>query len=193
MIGAPIERDEPQLRKRHGAFFYLFLLLTLFGLVRLYQRRSAAGKESASETRWPNASDIPPRASTPGPWTDWSSTSGNGGPTPPTSEKPAPEHRYAVKWTDRSVDSPVRRQERDLTLDQALEEVHRINRHRRTLASGSAFSHLRVYLQCLCGRDITDPTQAHTVPGTGEACPYVRTHEPGDTSQQPPSLHVVAA
>ena len=198
MNGAPIERDEPQPRKRHGVLFCLLLLLTVFGLVRLYRRRSGAGLEQASEVRWPETPEVPPRTSTPGPWADWSSTSGGTGstpsaPEPPISEQPVSERRYAVKWTDRSVNSPIRRQERDLTFDQALEEVHRINRHRRALASGSAFSHLRVYLQCLCGRDVTDPTQPHTVPGTGKACQYVRPHEPSDTSGQPPSLHVVAA
>ena len=198
MTRATIEQEEPRSRRRHGVFFYLFLAFAVVGLLKLSQRRGAAGfRAPDEEPSAPDAPEIPARPSAPGPWTAWSALTTDRRSSPPSPERPESEHRYVVKWTDCSGEDPVRRQERDLTLDQALDEVRRINHHTRS-ANGSAsrFQQLRVYLQCLCGRDVADSTQPHTVPGSGEACPHVRPREERsaqDSGQEARSLYVVAA
>jgi hypothetical protein len=72
---------------------------------------------------------------------------------------------------------PVRHEKRDLTLKQAMRDAGWIAQHARRFYSGaesrrSPFAELRVYLQCLCGRDVPDLTKPHTIPGDTRVCPY---------------------
>src|SRR6202035_3098443 len=39
-------------------------------------------------------------------------------------------------------------------------------------ARRSPFARLQVWLQCLCGRDVGDLREPHTVPGEDRVCPY---------------------
>ena len=100
------------------------------------------------------------------------------------------DHRYAVKWTDRSEDVQVRRERRDLTLDDAVKDAGWMIRHSRRFYPGarssrSPFAELKVYLQCLCGRDVPDPTSPHTIPGQDRVCPW---SAPGRSTETVPSL-----
>jgi hypothetical protein len=95
----------------------------------------------------------------------------------PPAEATAFEHRYAVKWTDRSQGEGVSHEKRDLTLREAMSNAGWIAQHARRFYSGadsarSPFAELRVYLQCLCGRDVPDLTKPHTIPGGERVCQY---------------------
>lgn len=101
-------------------------------------------------------------------------------------------HRYAVKWSDRSEDVAVRRERRDLTLDEAVKDAGWMVRHSRRYYTGarssrSPFAELKVYLQCLCGRDVADLTSPHTIPGEDRVCPWSGAG-PGPSSDTAQSL-----
>ncbi|MFL5824824.1 MAG: hypothetical protein ACJ764_15440, partial [Solirubrobacteraceae bacterium] len=105
---------------------------------------------------------------------------------------PAPmaaAQRYAVKWIDRSDGRPMPRQERDLTFTQALDEVRRVSRDTQSVGGlpASAFSGLRVYLQCFCGRDVADPSKPHIAPLDGRLCPYSGSRQTTEPSPVAPS------
>jgi len=138
---------------------YLFLILAIFGLWRLWQRRDTPTTEAPFEP-WSEGGPI--RASA------------LGGTAPDTED--VAEHLYALKWIDRSHEEDVPREKRDLTFEAAVKEAGWIVRHMRRSGtrapeSRSPFAQLRVYLQCVCGRDVSDPTKPHTIPGDGHVCP----------------------
>ncbi len=101
-------------------------------------------------------------------------------PRTPTAGKitlPEAEFRYAVKWVDGSEGADVPHEKRDLTLKQAQREAGWLAKHNRRFYPGEAgerspFSHLQVWLQCACGRDVVDLREPHTVPGEDRVCLY---------------------
>ena len=87
------------------------------------------------------------------------------------------EPRYAVKWIDSSDGGEVPHEKRDLTLKQAQREAGWLARHNRRFYPGehaarSPFARLQVWLQCVCGRDVINSREPHTIPGEDRVCPY---------------------
>jgi hypothetical protein len=95
----------------------------------------------------------------------------------PTPHLTPSDLRYAVKWVDSSEGEDTPHEKRDLTLQQAQREAGWLARHNRRFYPGelgdrSPFSRLQVWLQCLCGRDVVDLREPHTIPGEARTCPY---------------------
>jgi hypothetical protein len=95
----------------------------------------------------------------------------------PAAELNLTELRYAVKWVDGSDGSDIPHEKRDLNLKQAQREAGWLAKHNRRFYPGelgerSPFSGLQVWLQCLCGRDVVDLREPHTVPGDDRICPH---------------------
>lgn len=180
----------PQAPKKHRRIRLIFALLALVSLRRAIQR---PGKEEAepSWSRQPDEESRLSQAAHPGPSLD-QETEPEPKPEPPPQtvaernaeipEEPTPdldpaEIRYAVKWVDGSDGADVPHEKRDLTLKQAQREAGWLAKHNRRFYLGEAgerspFSHLQVWLQCPCGRDVVDLREPHTVPGENEICPY---------------------
>jgi hypothetical protein len=167
---------------------YVFLLVVILGLWRFLQRYETHAWPAPVEDRADDAPGEAPASVDPDPLRDLARALAEGldavAPTPEATglngSAPAPptfERRYAVKWTDRSRGVQVPHEKRDLSLRQAMRDAGWIAQHARRYYPGpkaerSPFAELRVYLQCLCGRDVADLTRPHTIPGEDRVCPY---------------------
>lgn len=211
--------NPPSPPKAHHRIFYLFVVLVIFGLWRLFHRddthawplpaepwsgEGVGGRDETSDTPARAPADAPRPPADADPLADLARVLGQGAeprngaavmngdaPANGTSET-AFEHRYTVKWTDRSQGVSVPHEKRNLTLRQAMRDAGWIAQHARRFYSGadsarSPFAELRVYLQCLCGRDVPDLTKAHTIPGEDRVCPYSGQSAEATSAQADPS------
>ena len=183
----PPVSDKPHSRS-HNRAFYTVLLVAIFSLWKLFHQDDTHRWELPAEP-WPQD---PPKV-TPAPEADplaeLAGALQNERVNGLSRELTAFEHRYAVKWTDRSEGEGVPVEKRDLTLKEATPKAGWISQHARRFYSGadtarSPFDELRVYLQCLCGRDVTDLIRPHTIPG-GNAPASTRARRPPSSVGQP--------
>jgi hypothetical protein len=164
--------DAPPPPKKRRAIRFLFVLVVIFGVWRLLQRPGRRGGSQHEE---------PETAPTPDPTSEVAEEA----PSPPAGRAadptPAPlkltDPRYAVKWTDCSEGQEVPHEKRDLTFSEAQKEAAWFLHHNRRFYPGdeakrSPFARLQVWLQCLCGRDVVDLRDPHTVPADDRVCPY---------------------
>lgn len=170
----------PQQKKRH-ALRLLILAVVIFGIWRLVQR-PARDEESRAEEPAPAPSTAPepvPEVFEP----PIEELTAPAPPPAPQATEPAAaplkltDARYAIKWTDCSEGQEVPHQKRDLTFKEAQSEAAWFLHHNRrfypgTDAKRSPFARLQVWLQCLCGRDVIDLRDAHTIPDEDRVCPY---------------------
>lgn len=170
--------DAPAPRKKRHAIRFLFVLVVIFGVWRLVWRpgRREGWQHEGSETAPAPAptnvvpADPPPRTEVPSP-------SASRPADPPPAPLKLTDPRYAIKWTDCSDGQEVPHQKRDLTFSEAQKEAAWFLHHNRRFYPGaearrSPFARLQVWLQCLCGRDVVDLRDQHSVPGEDRVCQY---------------------
>ena len=168
--------------KKHRRFRRLLRLLLLISAWQLVQRVRGLGPEP-SWSQTPESEPVrteapappePPKLQEPQEMPEPQSPSTA---TARTGLLPEAEFRYAVKWVDGSEGADVPHEKRDLTLKQAQREAGWLAKHNRRFYPGEAgerspFSHLQVWLQCACGRDVVNLHEPHVVPGEDRICSY---------------------
>ena len=181
--------EAPPPRKKRHALRVLFLAVVIFGVWRLVQRPGRDEEPGAGEPEPAPSTALAPEPeplAEPEPEPAAEPEPEPLAPAPPPATQaiePAPaslkltDARYAIKWTDCSEGQEVPHQKRDLTFREAQSEAAWFLQHNRRFYPGaegkrSPFARLQVWLQCLCGRDIIDLRDAHTIPGEDRVCPY---------------------